>query len=121
MSPTARHPLEPLDADEMHRTAAILRAAGHLGPSVKVIAFTLQEPTREALRAFDAGQALDRQAFAILLDGKTGDTEEVVVSLTQDRIASSRRLSGVQPPIVYGEDRKSTRLNSSHLGISYAV
>src|SRR5205814_9529004 len=26
-----------------------------------------------------------------------------------------------QQPVVAGEDRKSTRLNSSHLGISYAV
>ena len=99
----ARHPLEPLDVDEMRRTAAILRADGKLGEGVKVIAFTLHEPTREDLRAFAAGRALARQVLAILLDGRSGETEEAVVSLTSGRIASARRLSGVQPPVVFGE------------------
>src|SRR5690606_40286258 len=31
------------------------------------------------------------------------------------------RVAEVAPPIVIGEDRKSTRLNSSHVKISYAV
>ncbi len=60
MSP-ARHPLEPLDAAEMRQTATILRADGKLGEGVKVIAFTLHEPTREDLRAFAAGRALERE------------------------------------------------------------
>jgi primary-amine oxidase len=100
-----RHPLEPLDAVEIRRAAAILRAEGRLGERVKVIALTLREPTREELRAFAGGRALPREAFAILLDGERRETEEAVVSLTQGRVASSRRLAGVQPPIVYGELR----------------
>jgi primary-amine oxidase len=101
----ARHPLDSLDAAEMRQTAAILRGAGKVGEGVKVIAFTLHEPTREALRAFAAGQALEREVLAILLDGRSGETEEVVVSLTRGRVASARRLRGVQPPIVFGELR----------------
>jgi primary-amine oxidase len=100
-----RHPLEPLAAAEMRRTAAILRTEGKLGDGVKVIAFTLHEPTREDLRAFAGGRPLDREVLAILLDGPTGQTEEAVVSLTKSRVASSRRLHGVQPPIVFGELR----------------
>src|SRR5262249_51430445 len=99
----ARHPLEPLDAAEIRETAAVLRAGRRLGRGVKVIGVTLHEPTRQALRDFAAGRALDREAFAILLDAKTGETEEVVVSLTRGTIAASRRLIGVQPPIVIGE------------------
>ena len=99
----AAHPLEPLDTDEMRRIADVLRAEGRLREGVKVIGVTLHEPTREDLRAFAAGRALDREAFAILLDGRSGETEEAVVSLTKGCIASSRRLAGVQPPIVFGE------------------
>jgi primary-amine oxidase len=101
----ARHPLEPLDAAEMRRTAAILRTDRKLGEGVKVIAFTLQEPTREDLRAFAAGRELEREVLAILLDGPSGETEEAVVSLTSGRVSSSHRLRGVQPPVVFGELR----------------
>src|SRR5262245_24285683 len=104
-----RHPLEPLDAHEMRGTAGILRDHGKLGPGVKVIAFTLHEPTREDLRAFAAGRTLEREVLAILLDGQSGETEEVVISLTGKRVVSSRRLSGVQPPIVFGELRAAER------------
>src|SRR5262245_17864425 len=104
MSP-ARHPLEPLDADEIRRAAAILRADGRLVPGVKVIGFSLREPTRDELRVHAGGRALDREVFAILLDARSGETEEAIVSLMRGRVASARRLAGVQPPIVYGELR----------------
>ena len=101
----ARHPLEPLDADEIRAASAILRAAGHLRDRVRVIGLTLHEPTRDDLRRLAAGQALDRAVFAVLLDTSSGETEEVIVSLTEGRVASARRLRDVQPPIVYGELR----------------
>jgi primary-amine oxidase len=105
MSAAARHPLEPLDAAEMRQVAAVLRAEGRLREGVKVIGVTLREPTREDLRAVAGGRALDREAFAVLLDSRSGETEEAVVSLTRGRATSSRRLTGVQPAIVFGEMR----------------
>jgi Cu2+-containing amine oxidase len=54
----ARHPLEPLDADEIRAASAILRAAGHLRDRVRVIGLTLREPARDDLRRLAAGQAL---------------------------------------------------------------
>src|SRR5262245_47257127 len=99
---TTRHPLEPLDAEEIRRTAGILRDHGRLGAGIKVIAFTLREPTREELRTFAAGRSLAREVHAVLLDGGNGETEEAIVSLTDKRLLSSRRLTGVQPPIVFG-------------------
>ena len=78
MSPMlTRHPLEPLDADEIRAASAILRAAGHLRDRVRVIGLTLHEPTRDDLRRLAAGQALDRVVFAVLLDTASGETEEV--------------------------------------------
>jgi primary-amine oxidase len=105
MSGVARHPLEPLDAAEMREVARILRADHRLREGVKVIGVTLHEPTREHLRALAAGRALDREAFAVLLDSGSGATEEAIVSLTKGRVASARRLTGVQPAIVFGELR----------------
>src|SRR5262249_22745203 len=102
---TTRHPLEPLDADEMRRTAGSLRDHGRLGAGMTVIAFTLREPTREELRTFATGRSLAREVHAVLLDGGNGETEEAIVSLTDKRLVSSRRLTGVQPPIVFGELR----------------
>ena len=109
MSAAARHPLEPLDAAEMRQVAAVLRAGGRLREGVKVIGVTLHEPTREDLRALAAGRTLDREAFAVLLDSASGETEEAVVSLTTGRVASSRRLTGVQPPIVSGDATPPSR------------
>jgi primary-amine oxidase len=106
-SRAARHPLDPLDADEIRRVSAILTAEGRLRPGIKVIALTLHEPSREDLRRFEAGQALDRQVFCILLDTATGETEEAIASISGGRTVSARRLSGVQPPIVYGELRQA--------------
>src|SRR5262249_5790905 len=106
---TTRHPLEPLDADEMRRTAGILRDHGRLGAGIKVIAFTLREPTREQLRTFAAGRSLAREVHAVLLDGGNGETEEAIVALADKRLVSSRRLTGVQPPIVFGELRAAER------------
>jgi len=60
MGPAARHPLEPLDPGEMREVARILRGAGRLREGVKVIGVTLHEPTREALRDFAAGRALEQ-------------------------------------------------------------
>jgi Cu2+-containing amine oxidase len=110
----ARHPLEPLDADEIRAASAILRVAGHLREGVRVIGLTLHEPTRDDLRRLAAGQALDRAVFAVLLDTSSGETEEVIVSLTEGRIVSSRRLRDVQPPIVYGELRPAEQAAREH-------
>ena len=75
----ARHPLEPLDADEI------------------------------------------RVASAILLDTASGETEEVIVSLTEGRVASSRRRRDVQPPIVYGELRPAEQAAREHPGWQAAM
>lgn len=111
-----RHPLEPLDADEIRAASAILRAAGHLRDRVRVIGLTLHEPTRDDLRRLAAGQGLDRAVFAVLLDTASGETEEVLVSLAEGRVASSRRRRDVQPPIVYGELRPAEQAAREHPG-----
>src|SRR5947199_7288347 len=50
--------------------------------------------------------------------------EAKIGGITPDMLSMRGRrddMSGVIPPIFASSDRKSTRLNSSHLGTSYAV
>src|SRR3712207_8037628 len=69
-----------------------------------------------------AGGAVEH---ALRLSGAAGgvEDEERVLALDGRRLAVGRGvLHQVVPPVVpVGEDRKSTRLNSSHANISYAV
>src|SRR5947199_7708155 len=59
----------------------------------------------------------------------TGETEliqgEQIDKIELDEVNARANAEGKQPasghPVLLGIDRKSTRLNSSHLGISYAV
>src|SRR5262245_64010156 len=61
-------------------------------------------------------QKLDAAALARLID------DHIEKRLKAERIPSSPRTDDAEfLRRVYLEDRKSTRLNSSHLGISYAV
>src|SRR5947199_7817966 len=60
-----------------------------------------------ALKAGEASKRKDERAFKYWQERIESEAPQHKVILTQ--------------PMYLGEDRKSTRLNSSHLGISYAV
>src|SRR3712207_7911346 len=66
--------------------------------------------------------------FFCVLDG--GEAEGDLAALDSDAgrlgdrlvdVLPARRVYGVGPPLLAKPDRKSTRLNSSHANISYAV
>ena len=64
---------------------------------------TLHEPPKAAVLNFQPGDAIDRQAFLILLDNATGMTYEAIVSLTQDQVISWTPIPDVQPNIMSDE------------------
>src|SRR3712207_7447293 len=73
----------------------------------------------------DAAERIDGHRRALVrLDDATGE-QEVVVRLTARRLERVAVDGGAddfgRTPVVAVEDRKSTRLNSSHANISYAV
>jgi Cu2+-containing amine oxidase len=70
------HPLEPLTADEVTAAVAILRRERRLGERVRFMSVTLREPPKQAVLAFRPGDALERAAFAVLLDNADGRTYE---------------------------------------------
>jgi primary-amine oxidase len=99
--PPARHPLDPLTADELVRSRDLIAAAGLLGDATRVALVQLQEPLKEQLAAWSPGAPLDRHTFTVLLDGDTGTVTEVVVALDEGRIVSTREVSTREHP--YGQ------------------
>ncbi|HEX9339188.1 MAG TPA: primary-amine oxidase [Pseudonocardiaceae bacterium] len=93
MSSETRHPLDPLSADEVAATSAILFRDKGLSKSVRFMSVELSEPPALRNGATDA----DRATFVVLRDRTAGTTIEATVSLTQDKVLSWREIPGAQP------------------------
>src|SRR5262245_41871510 len=101
--PQMVHPLDPLSAAELTAAVAILRTSGHLGAHVRFATVVLQEPSKEVVLNFTEGDAIEREAFAVILDNDDGATYEALVSLTSRRVKSWKPMPGVQPCVMLDE------------------
>ncbi|MFO1349641.1 MAG: primary-amine oxidase [Gammaproteobacteria bacterium] len=99
----AIHPLDPLSPAEIRAVVTLLRETGAAHAHTRFISITLEEPAKDVMLAWQPGIALDRQAFAVLLDNASGETWEVLVSLSQRKILARQHIPGVQPAIVLDE------------------
>jgi primary-amine oxidase len=98
------HPLDPLSAEEITRTTNILNASGKLTPGMRLMAYSLQEPPKEAVLAFQPGQAVPpREVAVVIRDHGRHLTIEAIVSLTDEAIRSWHERTDVQPAVTYPE------------------
>jgi primary-amine oxidase len=97
------HPLDPLTAAEIETAANVVRRSRDLGASYRFAAITLLEPPKEAVLSFTSGDALDREAFVVVLDRPTGATYEAVVGLATEDLRSWEHIPGVQPQLMMDE------------------
>ena len=88
-SPPA-HPLDPATAAEYVAGRDIMAAAGLLAEPVRLAYYGLEEPPKDEVLADT--KATDRRLRAFLVNTGTGESTDVVVSLTQEEIVSARRL-----------------------------
>src|SRR5450755_4119114 len=106
----ARHPLDPLTADELRRAAgaalALLRGGDHL----RVVDVSLHEPDKTAVHPPDAAGRVPREAWVVLLDRRRASTHEIVVALDDDTVVSARELPGVQAAITPSEWEECERV-----------
>ncbi|WP_008314860.1 primary-amine oxidase [Leptolyngbya sp. PCC 6406] len=100
---TTTHPLEPLTPEEISAAVAILRREKSLGASARFASVTLNEPPKATVLGFKLGDAIEREAFAIVLDNATAQTYEAVISLATGSVKSWQHIPGVQPPIMLDE------------------
>jgi primary-amine oxidase len=86
------HPLDPASAQEYLAGRRILAAAGLVAEPTRFAYYGLEEPAKDEVLARPAGQPPDRRLRAFLIDVRTGESADVVVSLSQERVISHRTL-----------------------------
>ena len=105
-APAATHPLDRLTRQEIEANRDILDKAGLIETDTRFPLVMLREPGKAQVLAWRPGDAWDRQVCTILLDRRSGEVREVVVSLTERAVVSQRdidvRAEG-QPPIMAEE------------------
>lgn len=97
------HPLDPLTADEITLTTSILRDSGRITSSMRLMAYSLHEPAKVSVLAFQAGQVIAREVSVIIRDHKRRLTIEALVSLQDRSIRDWRERGDVQPALTYPE------------------
>jgi primary-amine oxidase len=100
---TVDHPLEPLSPSEVAAAVALVKQAKSLSKGVRFMTVTLQEPPKSVVFNFKPGDAIDRQAYLVLLDNTTGQTSELVVSVTHQLLLSEKMIPNAQHGIVLDE------------------
>jgi len=100
---TTLHPLEPLTAGEITEAVAIIKKEKNLHEKVRFVTVVLHEPTKEIVLNYKKGDEINREAFMILLDNKTEQTYEAVVSITNQAVTSWEHIEGVQPGVMLDE------------------
>ncbi len=107
---TRLHPLEPLSAEEVTRTVAILRQDKGLSPDFRFTEVTLDEPTKAKVTSFEAGSELGRDAYATLIEKSTGNVYEARVSLTEGKTSYWEHIPGVQPGFMFEEHEECQQI-----------
>ena len=82
------HPLDPATAAEYLAGRDVMAAAGLLTEPVRFAYYGLEEPPKDEVLA---SAAPDRRLRAFLVNCDTGESTDVVVSLTHQQIVSARR------------------------------
>ena len=99
----ARHPLDPLSAEEIRQAVTILRGDGRVRAATRFVSVTLHEPPKSEIGSFAPGQAVRREAFVVMLDSREHMTYEAVVSITAGSVLSCRPVPGARAPVTLGE------------------
>jgi primary-amine oxidase len=82
------HPLDPLSVAEILSACELLKAIKKLGAELRFAMVHLHEPAKAEVLAYKPGNPMERSAFLMVFDAKTGETHEAVVNLTQGTLVS---------------------------------
>lgn len=107
----AQHPLDALNASEITATTTILRNTGHVDDTTLVASIGLQEPPKADVLAWKLGDAIPRNAKAVLRRNAT--TFEAIVDLADEKVRSHREIPGAQPFVTLPEILSAIELTTS--------
>ena len=99
----AKHPLEPLGADEFRRTADILRRDQGVTDSWRFASIELKEPPKQDVKTWKPGDPVGRASLAVLWNREDNQAYEGVVDLVDDAVRSWTHLPGVCPNFTVDE------------------
>jgi primary-amine oxidase len=100
---TARHPLEPLTADEVQKAVRLLNESGKVTPTTRFVSVALKEPDKSVAYGFRGDRPSARDAFAVLFENATNSCYEATLSLTDNRMLAWEHIPGVQPTMTIDE------------------
>jgi primary-amine oxidase len=95
---TARHPLDPLTAEEIAEAARIVRGVETLADAVRFVSISLREPPKAQVLSYRDGDRIEREAFVVARQVIERATYEIMVSTTAGRVVSLRRLGMCSQP-----------------------
>ena len=106
----ARHPLDPLNAEEIRQAVSILADDARVTSPMRFVSVGLREPGKDEVASFGPGQAVAREACIVALDPREHMTYEAVVSITARSVLSWRPVPGARAPITLAENAEFERL-----------
>ena len=102
-SHAARHPLDPLDADEIMTVFRIVEHSPHYGPEVFFPIVKLVEPSKDELAAWHPGAPIPRRAFANVYDHGRNLLSEALIDLRAGAIERWTDRPDAQPAVYLSE------------------
>ncbi len=97
------HPLDPLSADEVRATAAILRRDQDVSTLWRFAMIELQEPSKATVTSWRSGDDIPRRSVAVCWDKETNQTYQGIVDLVADEVESWTHQPGVCPNFTVDE------------------
>src|SRR4051794_34741643 len=117
----ARHPLEPLSADEFRLTSRTLRRDHRVTESWRFITMALKEPAKAEVLAWRPGDPVPRTAFVVMLDREANATWEALVDLIDESITSWTFVPDVTPHFTIDETHEVDTAMRAHPDVVAAL
>ncbi len=99
----ARHPLDPLTADEIRRAVSVLRREHGVTERWRIASIELREPAKAALGAHRPGMPFEREARIVCWNRDDEKVYKALVSLTGDEVTEWRHEPDGQPNMTVDE------------------
>ena len=97
------HPLESLTAAEIETAVAVVREQDKLTDAARFAYFGLEEPSKDAVAGFAAGDPVERRVRVVIVPGPSAEIVEAVVDVSRRALVSWHEVPGVRPALLFEE------------------
>ncbi len=116
------HPLEPLTEDEIRAAVTAVWTTGRLTDSARFSTVTLDEPSKQAVRAFERGERVERrQVRLVIVPGPECSGIEAVVAVATGQVVAWEQVPDVRPALLFEESFNAIVALHEHDGFRDAM